>query len=143
MEALSSKRFFWNRSFCGLIEMDLCMRLEMHLTQKLGWFEHFNHPDTALSYLLRYIASCLLCSMCFVLFSLLCTEVVRDLTFSIFSRIVLPAARFVRQSQQVEASTNLPIVVTGKTGRRFSANKLGWSIVSRRALDREGLRGGV
>jgi hypothetical protein len=39
----------------------LCMRLEMHLTHKRGWFEHLNHPDTALLYLLRYIASYVLC----------------------------------------------------------------------------------
>ncbi len=45
----------------GLIEVGLCMRLETHLTQKLGWFEHFNHPDTALSHLPRYSAPCVLC----------------------------------------------------------------------------------
>ena len=49
--------------FCGLIEMGLCMRLETLLTHKLGWFEHFNHPDTALSYL-----SCVEC----LLFYFLC-----------------------------------------------------------------------
>ena len=35
--------------FCGLIGVGLCMKLETQLTHKLGWFEHFNHPDTALS----------------------------------------------------------------------------------------------
>ncbi len=49
--------------FCGLIEVALCMRLETHLTHKLGWFEHFNDPDTALSYLLRYIAPRVVCSI--------------------------------------------------------------------------------
>jgi hypothetical protein len=37
------------------------MRLETHLTHELGWFEHFKHPDTALSYLGRYSVSCVLC----------------------------------------------------------------------------------
>ena len=48
-----------NRGFCGLIEVGLCMRLETHLTHELGWFEHFNDPDTALSYLASlHCASC-------------------------------------------------------------------------------------
>jgi hypothetical protein len=49
---------------CGLIEVDFCMRFasfETHLTHKLGWFEHFNRPDTALSYFARYMASYVLC----------------------------------------------------------------------------------
>jgi hypothetical protein len=57
--------------FCGLIEVGLCMRLVTHLTHELGWFEHFNDPGTALSYLLRCIAPRVLCCMfyflCFIM----------------------------------------------------------------------------
>ena len=44
--------------FCELFGVGLCMRLETHSKHKLAWFERFNHPDLALSYLPRYIASC-------------------------------------------------------------------------------------
>jgi hypothetical protein len=55
----------WNRGFV-VMEVGLCRRLETHLTYRLGCFEHFNHPDAALSYLARYIASCVL--FCFLSF---------------------------------------------------------------------------
>jgi hypothetical protein len=53
-----------NRVLYVLFDVGLCMRLETHLTHKLGWFEHFNDPDTALSYLLRYIAPLVCCVEC-------------------------------------------------------------------------------
>ena len=61
--------------FCEPIGVGLCMRLETHLTHELGWFEHFNDPDTALSYLASlHCASCVVdCSI-----SMLYNECVRD-----------------------------------------------------------------
>ena len=46
--------------FCELIGVGMRMRMETLLTHELGWFEHFNHPDTAHSHLAYYIASCVL-----------------------------------------------------------------------------------
>ncbi len=50
--------------------------------------------------------------MCFVLFSLLCNEVVGDQTLSIPSGIVMPAARCVGPCQRVEASNDLSITAS-------------------------------
>ncbi len=52
--------------------------------------------------------------MCVVLFALLYNEFVCDYTFSIFSVIVLPAARFVRPCQHVEASIMIYLSITGE-----------------------------
>ena len=59
--------------FCELIGVGLCMRLETHLTHELGWFEHFNDPDTALSYLASlHCASCVVLNVyCSIFFALL------------------------------------------------------------------------
>ncbi len=46
------------------------MRLETHLTRQLGWFEHFNHSNTALSYLPRYIVSCVVLNVSSIFFAL-------------------------------------------------------------------------
>jgi hypothetical protein len=83
------------------------MRLETHLTHKLGWFEHFNDPDTALSYLLRYIALCVVLNVLFLCFIMKLFVTRRSRS----SGIVLPAARCVRPCQYVEASNNLSITL--------------------------------
>ena len=71
--------------FCGMIEVGMCMRLEKQLTHKVCWFEHFNHPDTALVSLSSrhgsrilpcYIASCV--GLYVVLFSSFYNEFFRD-----------------------------------------------------------------
>ncbi len=69
---------FLETDFCGLIEVGLCMRFETHLTHKLGWVEHFNHPDTAPSYISFATLRLVRCVECVVLFSLLYNECLRD-----------------------------------------------------------------
>ena len=80
------------------------MRLETHLTHKLGWFEHFNDPDTALSYLASL--HCTSCVQLYVLFLCFIMNVFVTRR-SRSSGIVLPAARCLRPCQHVEASNNL------------------------------------
>ena len=84
------------------------MRLETHLTHELGWFEHFNDPDTALSYL-----ASLHCASCVVLYVLFLCFIMNVFVTrrSRSSGIVLPAARCVRPCQHVEASNNLSITL--------------------------------
>ena len=94
--------------FCELIGVGLCMRLETHLTHELGWFEHFNDPDTALSYLASlHFASCVVLYVLFLCFIMNVFVTRRSRS----SGIVLPAARCVRPCQHVEASNNLSITL--------------------------------
>ena len=99
--------------FCEPIGVGLCMRLETHLTHELGWFEHFNDPDTALSYLASlHCSSCVVLNVLFLCFIMNVFVTRRSRS----SGIVLPAARCVRPCQHVEASNNLSIT------RRWSSD---------------------